>query len=76
MPAELNADEITPADSPLKMSDVVSSPMYADLFTPTVEVGGPAFDFTLPHLDRNGGTVRLSDFAGNQPVALIFGSYT
>jgi Ca2+-binding EF-hand superfamily protein len=35
----------------------------------------PAPDFTLPR-DADAGTVTLSSFAGKQPVALIFGSFT
>jgi len=38
-------------------------------------VGDPAPDFSLRQLDAE-GTVRLSDFHGKSPVALIFGSYT
>ena len=38
-------------------------------------VGEPAPDFDLPMLGR-GERVRLSDFRGRRPVALIFGSYT
>ena len=42
--------------------------------------GGPAPDFELPHLPGHGGaegeTVRLSDYFGRRPVALVFGSYT
>ena len=37
--------------------------------------GTKAPDFTLPLLD-GGELVTLSDFEGDQPVALIFGSYT
>ena len=37
--------------------------------------GLPAPDFSLPSLDGS-GDVTLSDFAGDRPVALIFGSYT
>lgn len=37
--------------------------------------GRPAPDFTLP-LHRAPDAVTLSDFAGQRPVALIFGSYT
>ena len=66
----------TPADSPLTVADVMGSPEYLDLMTPKVSVGEQAFDFDLPRLDRHGERVRLSAFAGNQPVALIFGSYT
>ncbi len=71
----------TPADSPLRLDDVMSSPFYRELMTPTVEVGGPAFPFDLPLLDPethapSGERVRLADFAGRRPVALVFGSYT
>jgi len=38
--------------------------------------GTIAPDFALPRLDDRGQTVRLSDYRGKQPVALIFGSYT
>lgn len=58
----------------------MSSEEHRDLSTPKLESGDPAFDFTLPLLDRNygltGHSVTLSDYAGKQPVALIFGSYT
>ena len=40
-----------------------------------LEPGQPAPDFALPLRDK-GGIVRLSDFRGSKPVALIFGSYT
>jgi len=39
------------------------------------KVGDLAPDFEL-HDTRNEGSVRLSDFRGKRPVALIFGSYT
>lgn len=66
----------TPEDSPLTVADVMASPEYLDLMTPELSVGEPAFDFDLSRLDRPGDRVRLSSFAGHQPVALIFGSYT
>jgi peroxiredoxin len=53
----------------------MSSPLYRDLMTAKHAVGDEAFDFELPRLDGS-GAVRLSDFAGERPVALIFGSYT
>jgi len=53
---------------------------YQDLQTPKLGPGDPAADFALPVLDANHGLtsqiVRLSDYAGQKPVALIFGSYT
>jgi hypothetical protein len=64
----------TPPDSPLTMQDVLASSRYRDLSTAKVRVGDPAFPFTLPLLD--GRTVSLESFRGQQPVALIFGSYT
>jgi hypothetical protein len=66
----------TPDDSPMTIADVIASPEYLDLMAPTVASGQPAADFRLSRLDRPDETVVLSKFAGNQPVALIFGSYT
>jgi hypothetical protein len=48
---------------------------------PDVRPGEPAFGFDLPLLDPDthapsGERVRLADFAGHRPVALVFGSYT
>ncbi len=40
-----------------------------------LKVGDPAPDFTLASLDGK-QQVTLSDFRGERPVALIFGSYT
>jgi len=60
----------------------MSSPRYRDLMTAKLAPGDPAFDFELPLLGAGdlaaatGDTVRLSSFAGTQPVALVFGSYT
>jgi len=53
----------------------MSSPAYRTLMTPELAVGDPAFPFDLPLLD-GGKRVRLADFSGRQPVALVFGSYT
>jgi hypothetical protein len=60
---------------------VLESPFYRALSTPRLAVGDPAFPFDLPLLDADthaptGETVRLGDFAGERPVALVFGSYT
>ena len=59
----------------------MSSPEYLRLMTPQIAPGDPAFPFDLPLLDAethrpSGERVRLGDFAGVQPVALVFGSYT
>ena len=71
----------TPADSPLRLGDVMSSPFYRNLMAPALAPGDRALDFDLPLLDArtnapNGSRVRLSAFAGERPVALVFGSYT
>jgi hypothetical protein len=41
----------------------------------TVQIGDPAPDFALAKLDKS-ATVRLSEINQNQPVVMIFGSYT
>ena len=71
----------TPADSPLTLETAMASPLYRRLMTPELAPGEPAFPFELPLLDPethrpSGELVRLADFAGERPVALIFGSYT
>jgi hypothetical protein len=77
------AAAITPADSPLTMREIMNSDALRDLRTPDVSVGDAAVDFTLSCYDFTHGlntltrrTVTLSDHAGVQPVAMIFGSYT
>ena len=71
----------TPADSPLTLDAVMSSPFYRGLMAPALAPGDPAFPFDLPLLDAathrpSGDRVRLGDFASVRPVALVFGSYT
>ena len=66
----------TPADSPLTLADVMASPLYMDLVTPMMATGDRAIDFELPRLEAPEETVRLSSFADQRPVALIFGSFT
>ena len=71
----------TPADSPLTLETAMASPLYRDLMAPELRPGEPAFAFELPLLDPathrpSGELVRLADFAGERPVALVFGSYT
>ena len=71
----------TPLDSPLTLEDVMSSPAYRTLMTPELAPGDPAFPFDLPLLDSDthrpsAKRVRLADFVGVRPVALVFGSYT
>ncbi|HWL33437.1 MAG TPA: hypothetical protein VNP89_07515 [Gaiellaceae bacterium] len=71
----------TPADSPLTLETAMSSPLYQRLMAPELTPGEPAFAFELPLLDPethrpSGALVRLAGFAGERPVALVFGSYT
>jgi hypothetical protein len=71
----------TPADSPLTLETAMASPLYRKLMDPELRPGEPAFGFELPLLDQethrpSGDRIRLADFAGERPVALIFGSYT
>ncbi len=69
----------TPADSPLRLQDVMASAQHQDLSTAKLAVGDPAVPFTLPVLGASGPTgeqVSLADLVGVRPVALIFGSYT
>jgi hypothetical protein len=60
--------------------EIRATAWYQDLTTPKLGPGAPAADFSLPVLDANHGltnaTVRLSDYGGKKPVALMFGSYT
>ena len=65
----------TPEDSPLTLADLMTRPEYLELMAPVVVEGDQAPDFELPRLG-GGGTVRLADVAKNQPVVLVFGSYT
>lgn len=78
---ESNSEPATPADSPLRLGDVMASPFYRNLMGPKLAPGDFAHDFELPLLDPDthapsGERVRLSSFAGERPVALVFGSYT
>jgi len=71
----------TPPDSPLTLETAMASPLYRALMAPELRPGDPAADFDLPLLDPethapSGERVRLSSFAGERPVVLIFGSYT
>jgi hypothetical protein len=72
-----------PADSALRMRELVRRKDDRDLMTSTVSPGPPTFDFELPQHDFSGGagvatgaTVRRSRFRGVRPVAVMFGSCT
>jgi hypothetical protein len=64
-----------PPDSPLTLADVMASADYRNLMTAKVAEGDVAPDFDLEGVDGS-ARVRLSELAANQPVALVFGSYT
>ena len=78
-----DANDITPADSPLRFEDVMASPTIERICTPCLGVGDVAHDFSFPEFDMSGGAARptgrtfhLAAHAGLRPVSLIFGSYT
>ena len=67
----------------MSMKDTLRSPVYRDLSTPKLRAGDEAFTFELSLLDMSEGIerrtsqkVRLAEYRGVRPVALIFGSYT
>jgi len=64
-----------PKDSPLTLQDVIANEEYRNLMTAKVAVGDLAPDFELARLDGT-DTIRLGSLVAEQPVALIFGSYT
>ena len=66
---------LAPKDSPLTLQDVLANPGYRDLGQAKVAIGDIAPDFELP-LVEGGGTVHLATLLDEQPVALVFGSYT
>lgn len=58
-----------------KASDVVAEILKID--AASVAAGELAPDFSLPYLSqRDGERIALSRHRGQQPVALVFGSYT
>ena len=50
-------------------------PLWKSARLGPLDIGDAAPDFELETPDRE-RTVRLSGFAGNRPVVLVFGSYT
>lgn len=50
-------------------------PMWLYAREGSLRVGEPAPDFSLERHDKT-ATVRLSQFRGERPVILVFGSYT
>jgi hypothetical protein len=73
----------TPEDSPKTPIDLLRDPQALDLSTPKLTEGDEAYGFNLPVFDFSDGVERdtaesfdLSAIAQEQPVALIFGSYT
>lgn len=83
-PSSEDRKEETPAEPPKKNSahagkSVSGAKMGQDLimarFGNAPKVGDVAPDFKLERADGK-GPVRLYDFRGKRPVALVFGSYT
>jgi hypothetical protein len=75
--------EFTPEDSPKTPMDLFADPAFQSLSTASVEQGGPAYDFSSAIYDFSSGRkvetgrmFNLLDACREQPVALIFGSYT
>lgn len=73
----------TPGDSPKTPMDVHNDPDRAKLYTPDLQVGEQAYNFSLPVYDFSTGVQKatenhfdLRNAAAEKPVALIFGSYT
>jgi hypothetical protein len=75
--------DVTPADSPKSFDDIVADAEFIKLAFPLVNEGDPCVDFDLPVYDFSSGSAvptdssfHLVEQSANQPVALIFGSYT
>jgi hypothetical protein len=60
----------------MTLQDLMADPIIGDLRTPKLSVGEIATDFALRPLGWVQETVRLSQFEGERPVALVFGSYS
>ena len=82
-PAGFDWRAFTPEDSPKTPLELRADPEIQALSTPTVEPGGPAFDFSGPVYDFSDGhkiitgrRFNLLEAAREKPVALVFGSYT
>ena len=68
-------DGMAPEDSPLTLEDVMSRADYREIATAKVAEGDVAPDFELQQID-GGEPLRLASLVAEQPVALVFGSYT
>lgn len=75
--------DITPHDSPKTFSEVFEDAEFVKLAIPELSEGEMCVDFDLPVHDFStgvaqltGGSFHLKAISANQPVALIFGSYT
>ena len=60
---------------PMAMAILPFKPLWMSARAGHLEIGDPAPDFTLPAL-HGGGMVTLSQEYRQQPVVLVFGSYT
>ena len=83
LPEGFDWQAITPADSPKTPMDLFADPQHQDLATAKLAQGDQAFGFRLPLYDFSSGqkveTGEIFDLHAHvveQPVALIFGSYT
>jgi len=75
--------KVTAPESPQTFEEAFSDLEFMKLAIPVVEQGGAAYGFDLPIYDFSTGAKKvtgesfnLAAVAANQPVALIFGSYT
>jgi len=75
--------KVTAPDSPQTFTEAFSDLEFMKLAIPVVEQGGRAHDFDLEIYDFSSGSKKLTgarfnlgEASANQPVALIFGSYT
>ena len=75
--------DITPTDSVMTFTEAFSDAEFLALAIPEVREGGRCFDFDLVQYDFSSGRkvetgtrFHLAERVANQPVALIFGSYT
>jgi len=75
--------DITPTDSVMTFTEAFSDADFLALAIPEVREGEACFDFDLVQYDFSSGRkvetdtrFHLAERVANQPVALIFGSYT
>lgn len=72
--ALLDMRALTAADSPMSLKEANAA--LRDYRIPKLSRGDMATDFELRRLDAPEQTVRLSQFRGEKPVALVLGSFS